>query len=132
MRQPKLFPQKLSSYLKEIEVKFSAPLKSALVVSGLTFSAGAAAQEAYGVSYKASELRTAKGVGAVHARIVNIAREYCPSYREAGSLREVKLCLEDVTNDLVGKINHPSLSSYHSREAGVVVAGVSNSDADRG
>ena len=118
--------------LKEIGMNLSTPLKPLLVFAGLMLTAGAAAGDEYGVSFKASELKSSQGVSDVHARIVAEAKAYCPSYREAGSLRELKLCLEDVTNDLVNKINNPMLSRYHDREARVEIARLSSArDTDR-
>lgn len=114
-------------------MKLSTPLKSVFVASSLFLTTTAIADDEYGVTYKASELASAQGVSEVHARIVTVAKNYCPSYREAGSLRELKVCLVDVTNDLVGKINHPTLSSYHDRENGVEIANLTRqSPSDRG
>ena len=110
-------------------MKLSTPFKSVIAITGLALTTTAFAGDEYRLSYKESELRSSEGVSVVHARIVAAAKDYCPSYKELGSVRELKMCLEDVTNDLVSKIDHPTLSSYHSREAGVELAKLAETSA---
>lgn len=88
----------------------------AVVLAGgaLFVGANASAQgDEYVISYKYDELASVQGVEDVHARIVKAAKEYCPTYQEAGSLYEVKVCVEGVVEDLVSKVNHPQLTSLH-------------------
>ena len=112
-------------------MSLSTPLKSLFVVAGITLAANATAgsqDNEYGVSFKASELASSQGVSSVHARIVAEAKNYCPKYRKGGSLSEVKLCLQDVTSDLVSQINHPMLSKYHAGEGDVEIARVAGAE----
>ena len=109
-------------------MKLSTPLKSIVAVSGIVFATSAIAGDEYSVTYKSSELANFEGVGEVHARIVNAAEDYCPTYQESDSLSETKACIAEVTQDLIEKISHPTLTSYHERESGVAVANVTRKD----
>ena len=113
-------------------MKLSNPLKTVVVVAGMAFATSAFTGSEYGVSINPSDLGSAQGVSDVHSRIVAEARAYCPNYREAGSLRNVRACIKDVTDDLVSKIDNPMLTSYHHGDTGVAIArNTSDMDADR-
>lgn len=97
---------------------------AALTVSSLTIglSASADAGEEYMVSYSHTELTSAKGAADVHARIVKAAKNYCPTYSQIRSQAEVKLCVDGVVEDLVSKVDHPTLTSLHESGSAISVA----------
>ena len=96
---------------------------AALAVAALTTGLNAhAAGEEYLVSYSEVELTSAKGTEDVHARIVKAAKHYCPTYSQIRSHAEVKLCVEGVVEDLVSKVNHPTLTSLHESGSAINVA----------
>ena len=76
----------------------------------------------YAVSYSNQELSSANGVQSVHKRIVTAARRYCPTYSQIRNTREVWACMQDVVSDLVDKVDHPQLTSYHTGDNDVRVA----------
>ena len=96
--------------------------------SCMAFGAAASADDPknYALTYKADELSNYDGVRDVHARIVKAAKEYCPTYARIRSVREVNACIQDVVADLVAKVDHARLSSYHAGDDYVQVAGSSN------
>ena len=61
-------------------------------------------------------------VKALHRRIVNTAKRTCPSYSEVRSVRVVRECKQAAVNDLVGKIDRPSLSAYVKGESEIRIA----------
>lgn len=79
----------------------------------------------YAVAYSSQELTSATGVEQVHERIVKVAKQYCPTYSQIRNHNEVAACVKDVVADLVGKVDHPRLTSYHSGDNSVQVAGAS-------
>ena len=103
-------------------MKWSTQIKTAAALGGFVLATSAFANDGYSVSYKSSEMNSIDGVGEVHARIVDAAKEYCQSFRKSGAMRGGAACIEDVTNDLVEKISHPRLVSYHNNETGLEVA----------
>ena len=96
----------------------------------LGFGQTALAKE-YAMSYSAQELTTAAGVKDVHARIVKVARRYCPTYTKIRDLKEVHQCVADVVEDLVTKVDNPQLTSYHAGDDGVRVATTESRQGDR-
>lgn len=88
-------------------------------------AAGADENEQYVVTYAANELGNYDGVRSVHARIVKAAKQFCPTYSQIRSSREVNACIEEVVADLVAKVDHPRLSDYHAGDDRVRVAGSS-------
>ncbi len=106
-------------------------MKKLLIVmvgaSCMAFGAAASADDPkqYVLAYAANELSNYDGVRGVHARIVKAAKQYCPTYARIRSVREVNTCIEDVVADLVAKVDHPRLSSYHAGDDRVLVAGSS-------
>ena len=97
-----------------------------LIVALVGFTAvglgSAALADGYAVSYSEQELTSASGVESVHQRIVTVARRYCPSYSQIRRLREAQACIQDVVSDLVDKVGHPRLTSYHTDDGSVRVA----------
>ena len=111
--------------------------KSAIVVAGLALfgAVGASADvgpqgKAYEVSYTGQELSTHSGVAEVHERILQAAREHCPTYAQVRSVRRVQTCVAEVAADLVAKIDHPRLTGYHVGRDEVQVAAADLRDAD--
>ncbi|MEM7099601.1 MAG: UrcA family protein [Pseudomonadota bacterium] len=103
-----------------------------LVCIGVFGLSGAATAGEYVLTYSETELATHDGVKDVHSRIVAAARDYCPTYSRVRSLAEVRDCIDDVVDDLVDKVNHPKMTSYHTGEAVRVIAdGVDHSNRDR-
>ncbi len=76
----------------------------------------------YAMSYSNAELASADGVKDVHERIVKVAKLYCPTYSQVRNHREVRACVDEVVNDLVNKVDHPSLTSFHNTDNSVRVA----------
>lgn len=87
--------------------------------------------EGYAVSYTKSELASVQGVKDVHARIVKVAKRYCPDYSVVKDLREVNACVADVVNDLVAKVDNPRLYSFHQGDDSVRVASANRRGASR-
>ena len=102
------------------------------VLAGAALAAPFAAADGYAVSYSVEELKTQKGVEEVHARILQAAKDYCPTYLQSGSKWEMRECMEDVVADLVAQVNHPQLSQLHAGETGVSVAVSADARGDRG
>ena len=103
-----------------------------LICVGVFGISGVANASDYVLSYSEKELATHDGVKDVHSRIVEAARDYCPRYSSVRSLAEVRSCVDDVVNDLVDKVNHPRMTSYHTGEAVRVIAdGVDYNNPDR-
>ena len=100
-----------------------------LGVAVLGFGQVAAAND-YAMSYSAQELSDVAGVQDVHKRIVRTAKRYCPTYTQIRDAREVRNCIADVMNDLVNKVDHPRLTSYHADDGSVRVAATSAQGSD--
>lgn len=94
----------------------------------LSFGAGALANDGYVMTYTKDELSTFAGVQNVHERIVKAAKQYCPTYSQIRSKREVQSCIDDVVTDLVQKVDHPRLTDYDAGDNRFRVA----STAERG
>ena len=58
----------------------------------------------------------------MHARIVKTAKQYCPTYSQIRSHKDVQTCVDGVVSDLVEKVDHPQLSGYHAGEEWVQIA----------
>ena len=86
-------------------------------------AASADENEQYEVVYSANEMSNYDGVRDVHERIVKAAKQFCPTYSQIRSTREVNACIEDVVADLVAKVDHPRLSDYHAGDDRLRVAG---------
>ncbi len=99
-------------------------------VASLGFGQAALAGE-YAMSYSANELSNAAGVKSVHARIVKVAKKYCPTYSQIRNNKEVAACIADVVEDLVSKVDHPRLTGYHTGDESVQVASTGSSTGDR-
>ncbi len=91
-------------------------------VVGLGSDTALAADE-YQLAYSKQELANAQSVQALHARVLRTAQDFCPSYFEVRDLRRVRGCVQEVADDLVSKIDHPRLTSLHSGENRVRLAG---------
>ncbi len=93
-------------------------------VSIVMFGIGgtAVASDEYVLTYSAQELSTFSGVEDVHARIVKTAKQYCPTYSQIRSHKDVQNCVDGVVSDLVAKVGHPQLSGYHAGEEWVQIA----------
>jgi UrcA family protein len=85
----------------------------------------------YAVSYSENELTNVVGVESVHARIVKVAKQYCPTYSQIRNHKEVSACVSDVVVDLVNKVDHPRLSGYHVGDESVRVADAGSRQEDR-
>lgn len=120
----------MSHYVSRL-VKRSA----ALVTFGAAVALApvAMAEDDYAITYTDSELRSFSGVERVHKKIMKAAKRYCPTYSQIRSNPEVKACIEDVANDLVSKVNHPRLTSFHVNDGSIRVADTHlKADSDRG
>ena len=107
--------------------------KIAIVFVGfavLGFGQTALAQE-YAMSYSTQELSTAAGVKDVHARIVKVAKRYCPSYSEIRDQKEVDSCVAEVVADLVQKVDNAQLTSFNDGDEGVRIATTDIRQGDR-
>ncbi len=83
-----------------------------LLVAALTLvSAQVLAADDYTLKYGTVDFQSVETVKALHRRIVNTARRTCPSYGSVRNLRVVRDCKQAVIDDLVGKIDRPSLSA---------------------
>ena len=102
------------------------------VLSVACFAAGSAIadENQYAISYSNQELSNHEGVAAVHQRIMRTAKQHCPSYSQVRDLRRVRSCVSEVADDLVTKIAHPQLSSYHSGDSDVRVATMTQGASD--
>jgi len=80
-------------------------------VAIFSFSQMAMAED-YAINYSNKELSTGAGVANVHARIVKAAKQYCPTYSQIRNHKDVQNCVNGVVEDLVSKVNHPTLSDY--------------------
>lgn len=78
--------------------------------------------EDYALSYSNKELGSGAGAARVHARIVKAAKQYCPTYSQIRNHKDVQSCVNGVIDDLVSKVNHPTLSDYHAGDRSVKVA----------
>lgn len=118
-----------------IQVKKFVTRTSAVMLATGALVVGAnasAAGEEYVVSYTYNELTNSRGVEDVHARIVKAAKAYCPTYSQIRNAKDVRVCVDGVVEDLVSKVNHPQLTSYHESGSSVSVAGEVKRPADRG
>ncbi|MCR9260349.1 MAG: UrcA family protein [Pseudomonadaceae bacterium] len=97
-------------------------LATALIVTAaFGFSTNAIADE-YAMAYSSTELTNSAGIKQVHERIVKVAKQYCPTYSQIRNHNEVAACVSDVVEDLVSKVDHPRLTSYHTGDESVQVA----------
>lgn len=117
--------------IKESKVKMSTPFKTVIAVSSVVLATAAIADGEYRISYTAGELSSHAGVVQVHERIVEAARDYCPTYMEIRSHSDVKTCVDGVVDDLVSSINHPTLSGYHNSDADFEFADINTVESDR-
>ncbi|XOV84871.1 MAG: UrcA family protein [bacterium] len=92
-----------------------------LVTAAFGISSNAIADE-YAVAYSSKELTSSAGVKQVHERIVKVAKQYCPTYSQIRNHNDVAACVSDVVEDLVSKVDHPRLTSYHTGDNSVQVA----------
>ena len=88
-------------------------IKSIVIVASFLIAHNTWADESsYAITYSHSELTTPAGVVAVHQRLVAAALDYCPGYLQMKSHAAVDACVDGVVEDLVKKINQPSLTAY--------------------
>ncbi len=90
------------------------------------------AKDEYAVSYSVAEMETYDGVQSVHARILKAAKQYCPTYSQIRSHADVRTCVEGVVDDLVDKINHPTLTGFHREDGAFRIATVRERATDQG
>ncbi len=76
----------------------------------------------YQLAYSAQDFQSVDTVKSLHERIVRTARQFCPTWYETGSISLVNICVNDVVDDLVGKIERPSLDAYVRGETEVRIA----------
>ncbi|MEM7077227.1 MAG: UrcA family protein [Pseudomonadota bacterium] len=107
-------------------------IAAVVIGGGLAVAPAAMAGDEYAITYAESELRSFSGIERVHQDIMRTARRYCPTYSQIRSHREVEACVADVANDLVNKVNHPRLTSFHVNEGSIDVAEVNERPGDRG
>ena len=91
--------------------------KLAFAVIAVVGFVGTASAEEYVLTYSEKELGDYAGVEAVHQRIVKAAKQYCPTYSQIRSHRDVQACVNDVVQDLVEKVNHPRMSAFHDGQS---------------
>lgn len=99
-------------------------------VFGVAF-VGAASADEYVLTYSEKELGNYNGVKAVHERIVKAAKQYCPTYSQIRSHRDVKTCVDGVVEDLVNKVNHPRMAAYHDGQVWQIAEGSDAISRDR-
>jgi UrcA family protein len=107
----------------------------ATVVLGFTMfgAAGAMADvgaKEYSLEYSGQELVTYEGVVELHERILHTAKQHCPSFSVVRSVRRVQTCVSEVADDLVAKVDHPQLTSYHHGDGELRVAAVAAAEGD--
>ncbi len=90
----------------------------ALIFCGQAFAAG----EGYTLNYSAEDLKSVAGAKQVHGKILRTAREYCPSYFVTKDLSDRSACVADVVNDLVGQIDHPTLTAVHTNDKAMLAS----------
>lgn len=99
-----------------------AHILSAGLLASLLTAGTASADTNYSIAVKQSDFRSANSVEALYKRIKRQAKDACPSYFVERNLREISQCREEVTEDLVSKINHPLLNAYVEGEDSFRVA----------
>ncbi|SIN92379.1 UrcA family protein [Parasphingorhabdus marina DSM 22363] len=97
----------------------STKMKTNILAAGtaalmLMAGAGSAKAETVEVRYMASELSTQAGVERVSQRINRKVRRACRKISVASSPRSRRECRNDLTAQLVGKIDHPVLTAIYS------------------
>ncbi len=100
-------------------------LATALLITAAFGASTNAIADDYAMAYSSTELTNAAGVQQVHERIVKVAKQYCPTYSQIRNHNEVAACVSDVVEDLVSKVDHPRLTSYHTGDTTMQVAGAS-------
>ena len=108
-------------------------MKKLIVLAGFAvvgFGQTALADE-YAMAYTAKELSSVEGVKDVHARIVKVAKQYCPTYSQIRNHKDVQSCVDGVVADLVDKVDHPRLTNYHVDDDGVRFAVAGDRGSDR-
>jgi len=100
-------------------------LATALLITAAFGASTNAIADDYAMAYSSTELTSASGIEQVHERIVKVAKQYCPTYSQIRNHKEVAACVSDVVEDLVNKVDHPRLTSYHTGDNSVQVAAAS-------
>jgi len=110
--------------MKRMPMKKMPTKRTVTAVIGLACfgAANAMAADEYQLTYSKQELGSHQGVAALHERVLRTAKDICPSYFELRDLRRMRGCMQEVADDLLAKIDHPRLTSYHHGGAELRVA----------
>ncbi|MEM8919487.1 MAG: UrcA family protein [Pseudomonadota bacterium] len=110
-RQSRRRPERKSTMSRKITANIMAAGATALI---LLAGAGSAQAETVEVRYYASELSTQAGVERVSQRINRKVRRACRTASIVSSPRSRRECRDDLTAQVVGKIDHPVLTAMYS------------------
>ncbi len=88
----------------------------ALSTSFIALSANAGQHDRVAFRYQAQELDTAKGAVKLYDRLAKHAERACtsPGVRSLETRRFEAACTEQLTDELVSRIDHPRISSLHN------------------
>ncbi len=93
-----------------------------VLTAGIAFLPFTHAADSYALVLQQEELTTTDGLQQVHARMLQAAKDYCPTYLQIRSRADVATCIEGVVEDLTAKIADERLTNYVAainRSAGV-------------
>ena len=96
--------------------------RSIVGACAIAASSFAFAGEDFSMKYSSADFQDAKSVEELYQRIRVTAREHCPSYSVSRSLADRRACVDDVSEQLVSKIDHPVLTAFVNGESPVEVA----------
>ncbi|MEQ9450796.1 MAG: UrcA family protein [Pseudomonadales bacterium] len=83
-----------------------------LSLSLASISLPAFADGGYAITYSQAELSSQTGMENLRIRIEQAARNYCPTYLQIKSHRDVRTCVRGVMKDLVVKIGNESFTHH--------------------
>lgn len=95
--------------------------KKILILSAVAaaFAATAANAADYRFQFQKHELQTAKGVENIYARVKLKAEAVCAADGKSLAMQaDAARCVEDVTDDIVSKIDDASLNALHAEADG--------------
>ena len=112
------------SGLKELAMNtFSRNLSLSLaLLGGAAMAPQVLADDGYALAFEPSAARSSVQMETLHANILEVAKDYCPTYQEARSFRVVNACVREVAGDLVSKVGQPEFTAYVERLSGAANA----------
>lgn len=84
----------------------------AMLTTTIALVLPAYAADSYSVVLQRAELNTVAGLQQVHSRMLQVAKDYCPTYQQIRSRTDVATCIDGVVQDLTEKIADERLSGY--------------------